>query len=298
MGKIQFNNRLVKMILGIAGALVVGGYVLVFHLSLEEPVFFDHYYELQFIEEEERLTSESHLTFHYVTNSHDERVVTGMEFPELMEGSFLSSEFEQPDGVFRGIEQSPDEIPERLYGRYSVREVFVHIPGAVLDYEDVKGAVLTEALVHFSDGSSLVLDVGELHVGTQRAEKAPMDTVNTEETTDATSETHFRALEDLTLSSIEEDLLEELDDRVDLTINGTDYSEVEGMTIEEGETLHVVVDIHHEEEDYTLFELYPELIFIGEDGTEYSRTIYNVNQTHPTYSFSGLYQYLREREGI
>lgn len=255
----------------------------------------DHYYDIE-VNDNGQYLNDMPISLKYITNFDDDKVVDNIEFPEFPELIIQASEYGLDPGISI-MEQSQTEVPGSAYGQYSVREIFIHIQNSS-EAEDLDNEVITQAQIHFSDSSSLTVDIGKIHLYNRIAEEGALESIQGSASSDGTGETVYRALEEVTISSIGSSLLENVDDRVDIQINDLDYTDAESLTIQEESLLRIITRVSSAEksrDDYTIFDIHPELTFTTEDGTEYNQRIYNINNLHPEYSFLNLYRYLKAR---
>lgn len=290
------NNRIYRGILLLtAGLILVGSWVL-YYFRLEEPVFFTHYYDLRIESEMENGYNEGFI-LGYVTNAYDKRVVTAIEFEEIPELKLWASEREDVPFQWESEEKG---VPGEIHGRYSVRKVFVRnftIP------EEVKadGKVLRKAKIQFDDSSEITVDIGEVHLyeNERRNEVRPYEHVSSSSSSDGTSLTVYRILEELTITDAENPLAERLKGRLNWKIDGEEPDEALGSVYGERSILSVssrvltgedILDI------YSLFDFHPVITFTDQEGEVYTQRFYNMRSYDENYSFLGLHRFIKARE--
>lgn len=285
------------MILSLVGILIVAGYVLILHVRLDEPVFLNHYYDLEIYEDGEYL-NDMPLSLNYITNVDDDRVVNHIEFPEFPELFVHVSEYGFEETGLFNMGQSQNDIPGHTYGQYSIREVFIHFQN-ISDVEELNDEIITQAQIYFDDSSSLMVDIGEVHLFNRTDDETPLENLQGSSSSDGTGETLYRATEDITLSSMDRSLLENVEERVDIQVNNMDYTDAEGLFVQEEDSVNITTLVQPSEElsvEYTIFDIHPAFILSAEDGTDYSQRIHSINNPQPEFSFLNLYRYLKTRE--
>lgn len=234
----------------------------------------------------------------YITNADDDRVVIGVEFPEYPELNVQASE----NGFIHHFswDSRQKNTPGDIYGRYSVRSVYCQI----IDFpkgKDLGGVVLTQTRILFNDSSEMTVDIGEIHLYEHEPGKSPLKHVSSTGSSDGTSRTSYKVLEGITLVSIESPLMEKFQDRLDLEINGNNPADIVKLTLQEGNILDVTSKVGPAKDivsEYALFDMHPKLTFMGDDRSQYSQRIYNINSLSNNYSFMDLYRYIKAREAI
>ncbi|MFH5835848.1 hypothetical protein ACHAL6_07210 [Proteiniclasticum sp. C24MP] len=287
------NNRIFKGILILAAVLVLAGSGSLYYFRLDTPVFFSHYYDLRV--QRENMYAED-IVLRYVTNAYDRRVVTAVEIPEMPGVALWASEGEQAQFQWEMDEKS---IPGEIIGRYSVRKVYVRnfsIPEEV----EVDGKVIRKLKVQFDDGSEMMVDIGELHLyeHQRKEEESPYEHVSSSGSSDGTSLTVYRILEELTLTEAKSFLAEKLKDRLDWRIDEKVPEEAVGHVYGERSILNVSSEVlagENIQDAYAVFDVQPVLTFIDGEGKLYTQRFYNMRSQEENYSFSGLRAFIRER---
>ncbi|TCT14522.1 hypothetical protein EDC18_1053 [Natranaerovirga pectinivora] len=293
----EINNRIFKGILTLIAVLVVAGYSLVFYLKLDEPVFFQHYYDQRVYVDREHYQDIS-FNLGYITNAYDNSVVIDIAFPEYPEITIQASEYGYSHPFNWGSEQN--KTPGDIYGRYNVRSVNCKIIDLPKE-KDLDGIVLTQARILFSDSSEMTVDIGEIHLYEHRFGKSPLEHVSSSGSNNGTGKTSYRILGDLTITAIDSPLMEKFKDRVQWKINGSNPEDSLGMTLQKGNFLDVTTKVGIGDDivsQYTLFDIHPKLTITDDDGIHYYERVYNIKSLYHNYSFMGLYRYIKAREAI
>ncbi len=289
------NNRIFKAILVLVIVLMVLGYSLVFYLRLDKPLFFYHYYDQRVIINESRY-QDVNFILNYITNVRDEKVVTGIEFPEYPEIKIRVSAFDS-NNPFNWSSKKHKALGD-IYGQYSVRRVncmLTELPNT----EKIDGIVLTQAKIKFSDESVITANIGEIHFYPEMPIEIPMEAFSSTGSSDGTGETSFKILKDLTLTTIDDTFMEKFKDRIQWQINDKSPEDSIGETFKKDHLFEVTSRVTPTDDiitRYTLFDAHPELTFVEDNGLQYSQRLYNLDSLYHHYSFMELYRYIKARE--
>jgi len=289
----ELNNRLFKGTVILIGLLALASLVAMLQMRLDKPVFLDHYYDLR-VHEDGNYHQEFRLT--YITNVHDSRVVNHVEFPEHLYIRVSATEqgFMSPFPFDSSNQQPPGEV----HGRYSVRTIYCQIsemPGM----EEMDGTVVRTARIFFNDGTQMDVPIGELHFYRFGSEESPFDSVSSSGSSDGSSSSRYRAREDVTLISVENQMLERFEHRLDLKINDHVIDGIHGLEIKENDHLIIRSKLYPGSDPldvYTMVDIHPELYFKRADGQIGSMRFYNIDSIYHGFNFMDLYRYLDARE--
>jgi hypothetical protein len=290
----EVNKRLINIVILGVGILVVGSLILMKYLKLEEPVFFDHYYDLMVYDNQR--PEERSFTLGYITNVQDSKTVVDITFPEYPDIYIQASEYGYTHGFNWGNERS--SIPGEVYGRYSVRNVFckiISLPDTYLD------SVLTKAQVSFSDGSEKTVDIGEIHIYEYEPNQPFLEFLSSSGSSGGSSTTSYKVLEDIKLVRIESTLLKQMGQRIKIDVNDQKKERIEGVAVVKSGNLNVsaqIVSIDDIIQRYTRFDIHPKLVFSVEDESEHFARFRNIASMYHSYRFSDVYRYLKAREEI
>lgn len=292
-GEMEKNNRIFKGILVLALILILAGSGSIYCFRLDAPVFFPHYYDLRV--QRDDMYAEN-LVLRYVTNAYDTREVTAAQFVEVPEVTLFASEREEAIFPWESQEKG---VPGEIHGRYSVRKVYVRnlsIPEEV----QVDGKVIRNLKVQFDDGSEMTVDIGELHLyePQRREEESPYEHVSSSGSSDGTSLTVYRMLEELTLTETKSPLADKLKGRLDWRIDEKLPEEAVGHVYGEGSLLNVSSEVLPGEDSmdaYAVFDVQPQITFMDGEGKRFTQRFYNMRSQAENYSFTGLRAFIRER---
>lgn len=288
------NNKLFKLILALVGILVIVGYGAAFYFSLDEPVFFEHNYDLQVYEGEDRVDIPFNLS--YITNADDDRVVIGMIFPEYPELLVQASEshFNRTNGFY--WDQPFNEEIGVTYGRYNVRTVFIQMLN-LAGVDNLSELALTEVTLYFSDSSEMTVDIGEIRLYTEEDDQL-LEQLYGYSSSEGVVEASYKVYEDISLSTIDHHT-DSYNAVTEIKVNEVNQTDAEEIVIEEGDFLGVRTVGEPSEnivDDYKLTNTYPEITLTTMDGNEQSFRLPNLSHSEPDFSFFNIYRYLRARE--
>ncbi len=289
------NNRLLKIVLSSVGVLSIACLIAILYLKLDEPAFLKHYYDIRTYEENEH-QQEISFNLVYVTNVGDKRTVTQIDFPESPEMIVHASEYSHMNSFPWVSDQT--NSPGEVHGRYSVRTIYCQVDLFAENIE-TDGKVISQANVHFSDGSKMDVDLGEFHFYVHRTMDQSFESVSSSGSSDGSSSTRYRATEEATLVSVESPMLHRFADRLDLKINGYVIDGINGLKIEEGKYLEVKSKLYTGEDPlnvYAMIDLHPEIIYRNAAGDTRSLRFYNIDSLYHSFNFMDLYRYLSARE--
>lgn len=257
----EINNRIFKVILTLIIILVSVGYSLVFSLKLDEPVFFQHYYD-QWVYVDSEYYDDITFNLGYVTNASDSSVVIDIEFPEYPEIKTQASEYGHRSPLNWGSEQN--KMPGVIYGQYNVRSVNCKITYWPKG-KDLNEIVLTQARVLFDDSSEMTVFIGEIHINEYIAVKNPLYRLSSSWSSDGTAQTRYRIREQITIAAFDSPLIKKFEDRIHHKINDRNPDVSVGMIFQEGNFLDVTSKVRVVEDivsEYTLFNIHPKLLLL------------------------------------
>lgn len=289
------NDRLFKLSVTLTGALIIVGFAFLSHIRLDSPVFLEHDITLEITGENN--FSDTPVSLNYITNAHDNRIVTWVEFrdyPDLEVGA-SENEFTLMSAGRTEV-QSFDDQWGRDFGQYNVRNLYIEVR-QLPDLEEGEDLVLSEATVTYSDGTSQVVDIGEMTISYQEVSDSPLRFSHSFSASTNESSATYDAEEELAITDINIPRGEGVSDLLQLEVNGMDYQEAIGQTVQAGQRVSVSVTSERFE-DYTDFKVYrtsPEFI-LSNNEDEHTVTLAQTIQIEPDYSFLAIYRYLRARE--
>lgn len=291
------NKKLLKAGIGLIAVLVVLGYIGVYLLYLDEPVFVEHYIEERVYTSQEDGPREVDLELYYITNAGDQRVVNRVEFPEYPEIEVPASEY----GMSGGLAMFSPEArpPGEVKGRYSMRRVFLKFSLGE-DYREEGPLEITEAVIHFSDGSTLETEIGSLHFHVDQERGQVLESRGTRGSGSMERRT-ISVHQDIELMGVESPLLGKVPEDLEISINDVDYREIEGINIEAGEELLVESNTQGSgpfHQDLRYWKIRPKLRFTTDQGEEGLETLLVAWYPTRNYEFMDILRYLQQKGAI
>lgn len=289
------NDKSFKGILILAGVLVVIGYILTVFVRLDDPVFFDHYYDVQIEENDDR--NSFFLKLKYITNQDDNREILDVTFPEQPDLFIGFSETGDANMNYFDWSVSHTEPQREQYGLYSVRNLYIEAIGN-MDIEDLHGTNLTEAVIHYNDSSRVTAQIGKIDLLKLNSQDEVIRFNSGTETYEGVSSS-YTVHEAVTLSGLEFNGREVVEDRIDIDINGRPFGEMTGKTVEEGDPFFSQVTMQPSADvlkEYAMVSIYPELTVLTETGDEQTARLFRTGYETDHYSFIGLSRYVKLKE--
>lgn len=292
------NDKIFKGILAVVSMLIVVGYGGILYLTIDEPVFFTHDYDVEIYEGEDTYGIPYNLN--YITNANDEREVIGIAFPDYPDLFFQATE-----NVYDGMggfkwDQPYNQVRGITYGRYTVRDVYLELQ-SMMGIEVLNDSVLSEAIIYFSDSSEMTVDIGEIRLYSQDNEEQLPANPYSAGSYDGVVETSYTINEDISLS-FESNQNHELKTVADeIQINGIDVTDAEEIEMNSGDNLSITTTAKRSDnivQDYKLKSYISEIAYTAEDGTENSIRLPYMSMPYPEFNFWDLYRYLSARGEI
>lgn len=289
------NDRLFKGILKLTVVLAVIGYIVTYFVRLDDPVFFDHYYDVQIEENDD--SNRFFLKLKYITNQDDNREILDVSFPEQPDLFIGFSETGDTSMNYFDWSVSQIEPQREQYGRYSVRNLYIEAVGN-MDIEDIDGTNLTEAVIHYNDSSRVTAQIGKINLLKLNSQDEVIRFNSGTETYEGVSSS-YTVHEAVTLSELVFNGSEVVEDRIDIDINGRPFGEMTGKTVEEGDPFFSQVTMQPSADvlkEYAMVSIYPQLTAHTENGEVQTARLFRTGYETDRYSFIGLNRYVRLKE--
>lgn len=206
--------------------------------KLDKPVFFEHYYETLVYENDNRT-----MDFYYLTNADDKTKVVEIYFPDINENIYFAV----------------NNSNVTNYKYYNVTKVNVMMSldkGTYLQMD--KEIVLENAVVYFSNGDNMEVDLGKIVIKKDDYKNTSLDNVMSSVSNTDTSEYIFKAEEPIIINGITTSLLKESKGLIKMKIvadNSDDIRLIEGLHGDNPEKYELELNKRNEEEvDYIAIE--------------------------------------------
>lgn len=212
--------------------------------KLEEPVFLDHYLD-------EYSENGQPLELYYITNKNDQNTINFVTFediPGFVEAGYVD--------VFSDPFMAPDESIER-YGIYELRSVRISLDAYEMSLLKEK-KIFNEMTVHFSDGQSIVADIGEIIIHPYEQSAQPYLTNSFGMSGTDGSANVYQAEKNISISALKPHIPEEF--AQDLKI----HLPISSERVNEANFVDNFEELHADGEDYRKLE-YPVKLGKGEN---------------------------------
>lgn len=249
--------------------------------KLDKPVFFKHYYEFGItnFNETENFNIQSGYSFklQYITNRSDTKEVIGISFKEAPDLTFYVNE--NMNGGFNSsttfLYNTTSNINRNLgksYGRYCVRTIYVNIyPNSI--NKDIEEYHLSEAIINFSNGESMEANIGEIVLNRDISSERLMSHKASGSSNDGTSFEQYYIDKDIILLELHSSIIDDIESIEYVKVNGLNYSDIKNTPFPSG-NIKVSSKVDYSPDDFTLFEIQPQLIYKDTEGKKYSERIY------------------------
>ena len=306
--------KILKNGLIIIGVTLIISMGISLYLHLDEPVVLKSYMDIWHHDIEEVQLRDTMVDIRYITNITDNRTVDRIEFPEISGLSGYISNF--GGWNFNFFSGNYGSMEEEKYGRYKIVSAFIQLhvndPDKMIGLE--KGFTLTEAVIHFSDGTALNADIGEINffidndgsvsynmndeVETSLSNiqdiEQPLEHRSSSSSSDGTGRARFHVKEDIEILEIKGDFLEELQDFIEITVDNEDYKNIQGKKYEKDHYINIETEFKiFDDPELKLYEydFRPEFIYKDKDGRIYVERLYIDHRGR--YSINGFMDIIR-----
>jgi hypothetical protein len=185
---------------------------------LKETVFLKHYYDLP---------ASSRIELFYIQNINNKDEIINIEFPELGNGPVRFNE-------------SYKNSDHRYYNLKSVI-INLNVNNTTEVPEELKDKLITKAIVYFSRGKTLEVNLGKIYINRGIFYDRPsLTSLNSSSSSDGTGGTTFAADKNLKVIKVESSFPELLDNGLEVYINNQALKSVKlPLELKAGETLNV-----------------------------------------------------------
>ncbi|SFK21906.1 hypothetical protein SAMN04488569_101624 [Marinilactibacillus piezotolerans] len=296
----KVNNRLFLSILGSISTIAIIGFLFLSYIKLDEPLFFEQYYEQQVT-----VLSDGDLDSHggefelkYLTNAFEDKTVIHVEFPEEPDLAFQASEYPF------GISPNSTPTPEETKGPYSVRTVYVQ-PLELFGAEQFDQTTLTQVKLFFSDNSSMTVDIGEVNfytVSPDQLDTEPLNFFSSTSTSEGDTSHFYEVKSEVTLTGIHSEHLDKYADWINFKINDQPLETWIGKTFQSGETIsgssEMVENYNRDTLDrFTEIKIRPELTLTDAEGQQHTSRTFEI-EDREAFTFFNLLEYVKARGAL
>ena len=269
------NNKLLnKCIIIIITTLVLSMGAL-FYFKLDQPVFLKAYRDISL-------------------PLYDSVSYGDMEFQEV---PALRTYATETGGSFFDSFNAPRQVPGQQVGTYSIRTIYIQMSAHDIPVTDEE-MTITKAVVHFNNGESMDVNIGELVLYGDRHSNDHFKFKSGNSDSNHYSSTLMEVTEDLLTIEIENPLLEEVKEYVDIGIDGVDYKKVITRAYKANDYM-TIETLFRTPQDILLrfneYDIHPRLHYRDSDGNLYIYRFHNLDYRKYSFEFKEVVEYLRAR---
>lgn len=265
------------------------------YLSLEKPVFFQHYYEVPIPITTEQIPKDAFL-LQYITNSNDSRQVTGITFQEAPELYLFVNEYPH-SSEFTFYSSNDNEMGRRV-GRYSIRSFYVTTSSHAMD-QLKDGLTLSNAVISFHNGDQLETKIGKIIYYKQSNPASQIQHHGRSYGPDGITDSEYSLKKDMTISEIYSPLYEEMKDNITIQFDG------EEINLEKRYKLGTKVIIKtspkfsgNVSEKFKLWDIRPLISYRDKKGKSFKERLSQINSYYQNQNTMDVLKYLIDREGF
>lgn len=296
----KVNNRLFLSIVGIVSTIAIIGYLFLSYIKLEEPYFFEHYYdqELKILAGGGLDSRGAEFELKYITNLYTDKEVTYIEFPEAPELVVQASEY--PYGI------SSTSTPGKKYGPYSVRTIYVE-PLEMFGVENFDHTTVTQAKLFCSDSSTKTVDIGTLNFFMEMPDEFDTELLRdygSFSDSKGYSEEFYEVSNEFTLTNIRSETVNKFDEWISLRVNNQSIETMIGKTFQPGEAFNSTSEIIKNQGEagdifdrFTKVRLRPKLTLTDSNGQQHTRRLSEI-QDREEIDFFDLFEYVKAKGGL
>lgn len=292
MGK---NNKLLnKCIITIIITLVLSMGTL-FYFKLDQSVFLKAYRDISLPLYDSVSYGDMEFHLRYLTNVNDTKMVNHIEFPEIPALRVYATE--TGGSFFDPFKNPRRQIPGQQIGIYSIRTVCVQMSAHDIPVSDDE-MTITKAVVHFNNGESMDVDIGKLVLYGDRHSNDHFKFKSGNSDSNHYSSTLMEVTEDVLTIKLENPLLEDVEEYVDILIDGVDYEKVITRAYKANDYM-TIETIFRTPQDILLrfndYDIHPRLHYRDSDGNSHIFRFHNLDYRKHSFEFKEVVEYLRAR---
>lgn len=291
----ELNRK--KMKYGVIGLILFAGICgfISSLLYLRNPVFLKNYTEINYVNEDTPVG----FTLDYIMNSGDTRKIWNVTLDEYPELSCLLSGrpnfSDQYDSFYY-----PEGIAIGMYKKYAERV-------NIIDFGEQgrRDVVITKATVHFSDGSSMNIDLGRIEIVENKYQDGGLSTGRSSSSSPGETKMTFEVLNHVSLVSLTNHYAELLGDYLQFELHGEGWNykvpslsegNLVGKRLLKGEDfrIHSFLDVSKSQElKYARIIISPLLTYQNDKKENFQIRIYDVRNYPKFDHWWDVYQYCK-----
>jgi hypothetical protein len=210
---------------------------------LKEPVFVKHYYDLR--------EGMDRITLYYIQNINDNETITDITIPELGDDYIVFNE-------------NTHNTDDKYYKLKSIT-IMLNKGKENTYFNKYKDKIITKAIVNFSRGKTLFVDVGKIYLyNTQNKSPVSVTTNYASGSSDYTGSSSYALDKEMDIVGIYCRFTELIGNGINIEINDKKFSELKfPIRMKAGETLNVKYSLNFNKEDIRRSYVYDFPIDIG-----------------------------------
>jgi hypothetical protein len=185
---------------------------------IKQPLFINHYYDVR--------KGMNGFDLYYIKNSSSQSKVQSITFPEI--------------GQYQMNFTEADVNSDKRY--YMLKSIKVNIINGGGDSipEEYKNKVITKALIKFSDGKTINVNLGKIYLFSDELPSSGLEFYSATSTSDNTGSSNFTAEKDMKITGIDSKFSEDVKDILEVKINNTLLSDIKfPLNLKKGEPLDI-----------------------------------------------------------
>lgn len=278
---------------------LVGNLIFFQSKKLDEPLFFEHYYEIV----------GENMSLYYLTNKDDDRQVVYIDFPDLSDRSYSL-------------------VNERIYRRYNyyhIRQIYMNMKMTEEQHKEMGNMTsLEKAIIYFNNGEEMEVDLGKIIIKKHQDENIALKHYMSSASSDHTSNDVLEVKEPVIIQSITTDLAEESKGSVKMGViyddselnmelgneKSKEYMEAKGsdeevqllnyedlefpIKVESNLNIYTEMNVEDESKMYNFYQMIYDINYETLDGEKGSTRLLNVNYK-PYLSEKGISNFVESR---
>jgi hypothetical protein len=222
------NKKIIKFGMVVILITLLGCIGFTYYTILKEPVFFTYCVEVSAVPKQDNYYNQPVLELQYITNIDEDRMVTGITFPEAPDFAFMATEYPPNNSVVTFYSSSTMQQTGEAIGRYNLRKVYVYMENYF--QEDWKGEMeLHTARIMLSDGSTFETDLGKIILYSDEAQDDTLNQQFASSSNQNTSASSYEVSEHIKLIAIESPIIEYTAGTLELKVDGQQYYNISNL---------------------------------------------------------------------
>lgn len=263
------NDVILKYGLIIVIIIFIANAVYYMNMTLDEPVFLKHYYEVDLYDRE-------HLSIHFIDNSNVKNQLYDIDFPQLPEDFAyisISDFYNKKDGFDRSIK----------HAHYNYNTIFLEIRNTDRNQENKneETIILDKAIIKYYGGHKQEVDIGKIVIHKNTKEQNYTDNFYSSISNNFSFGTKITAIKDIAIENIESYMDEEINGFMGIVMNDVKIENLKfPVIINNGDSIFFKKDYNFTSEDnrkYNVYNVQKRIMFSDMKGNKRNGLIHNLN---------------------